>query len=242
MLLSVQPATVYRTRTLTVATFGKQKRADFALAHQFCQARSVNLDYIVYPPSNETEAGFQAIYQGSPKADILADGVLLLPGQAGVIQARDCPIVALEYRAAQEGEHRAVLFHAGRAALTSPRDCTACGFTIVAAALKAVAPRSDYGNVHAYITAGICKDCFIHPDPDDEELIAPFREYPGVVDDRHGDRRLDLAAVIRFELRGRGVLDYNIKHDGACTKEHNQLSSKRRGDPTYNHILGSLRT
>lgn len=242
MLLSIQPALVYRTRIMTVATFGKQKRGDFDLVTQFCRARDTHLDYIVYPPSNETGAGFQSIYQGSPNANILADGVLLLPGQSGVIQARDCPTVALEYRATQEGEHRAVLFHAGRAALTSPQDCTACGYTIVSSALKAVAPRGDYGNVHAYITAGICQDCFVHPSTTDERLVAPFRQYPGVVDDRHDDRRLDVIEVIRFELRGRGVPDYNIKHDGTCTKENTALSSKRGGDTTYNYVLGSLRT
>jgi copper oxidase (laccase) domain-containing protein len=219
----------HRGRTLVVATFGGRRDPQIAAAI-WCKQKNIRLQHEVHPPSHYTAAGFREITIPGGAYTQYMDGIEVHPGHAVGIRSKDCPIVTLH----DQHTGCTVTMHAGRPALT-PKLYTGCAHnTVIAAGLhhlteRGATPRS----ISAYITAGICLNCFRHDRPGAYELVVPFAErHPHSVSRQTGG--LDLTAFITAELVTYGLMDSAIHHDTHCTYEEENLASYRRGDKISN--------
>lgn len=158
--------------------------------------------------------------------DIAADGVLLSRVKsAAIIRTGDCPAVALFVPAAG----RAVLLHAGRAALTP---CGNAGkiHNIITTGFNRLTANLAESRVLALIVGSICAEHFPHDTPEARPLIEPFTVFGEHAFVDYAAGKLNLVAIIRQQLIDLGVAAPDIHHDGLCTYEHTMLASNRR-DP-----------
>jgi copper oxidase (laccase) domain-containing protein len=221
---ATDPTVTHHTAACTIATFdGKQAPLPSALA--FASQHQASIEHLVSPPNSATQSGFQQILTNPKSYELKADGILLVKKQTVGIWSRDCPIVVI--MDAKRGEM--VVCHAGRPAMTPHHHLANRNYTIITAAVYALTSRgSVQRDLSAYITGGICKDCFKHDIAKDAAILAPFkRRFPAAVS---AAGALDLVGIIVAELLMQGLGDHTIVHDRLCTKEHGRLASKRGGD------------
>jgi len=158
--------------------------------------------------------------------DIAADGVLLSEaGSAAIIRTGDCPAVALFAPA----HGKAVLLHAGRAALT-PRSNSDELSNIITSGFSRLTKELPASRVIALITGSICANHFPHDLPEARALVEPFTVFGEHAFIDYATGRLNLVAIIRQQLIDLGVAESDLHHDGLCTHEHAKLASNRR-DP-----------
>ena len=226
-----EPTVIHVTSACTLATFdGKHAPLPSALA--FAGQQQSSIAHLVSPPNSDTQGGFQQILTNPKSYELKTDGVLLAKKQTVGIWSRDCPIVVI--MDAIRGE--VVVCHAGRPAMTPHHHLADRNYTIITAAVQALTSRGSLlRDLTAYITGGICKDCFKHDIVKDAAILAPFkRRFPVAVSATGG---LDLIGIIVAELLMQGLGNHTIVHDRLCTKEHTGLASKRGGDgPTSSNL------
>jgi copper oxidase (laccase) domain-containing protein len=226
------PTVAHHTQACIIATFdGKQAPLPSALA--YARRHQAAIDYLVSPPNSDTQAGFQQILAHPKQYELKADGVLIAKSQTVGIWSRDCPIVVVMDTKRRE----AVVCHAGRPAMTPHHHLANRNYTIITAAVYALTSRGSLPrDLTAYITGGICKDCFGHNIEKDSLLLAPFkRRYPGAVSDTGS---LDLIGIIVAGLLEQGLGDDAITHDRLCTKHDDGLASKRGGNgPSQSNLV-----
>lgn len=226
----------YETPLVNIITLGNQNDS---LATQICSRTTKPLQYLVYPPANESETGFCKIYNPNNQTSeidfnqflpIKADGIVLPEEGSVAIRSRDCPIVVFMPPAPS----RPIVMHVGRAALLGQNS-----HSIIDNGLQAL-QTVDISELEVYITAGICQQCFTHKTEKQKKLLRAFREsYPKAIDKNSG---LDLLQVISNKLVGCGVKTKNIIHDQLCTRCHPGLASYRCRDSTHNYVLVSEKT
>jgi copper oxidase (laccase) domain-containing protein len=182
------------------------------------------IEHIVRPPSGPGQPGFQTIATYPTERTVVADGILITPSTVVGITSADCPILVLM----DERSGCGVAAHCGRPAMTKRQLLMRRNYNVIAAALNIMKQHgSPPTKLSAYITAGICQDCFTHDlrKPHDAELLRPFPKVFVI----NGTGGLDLVGLITSELVQAGVLSRNITSDKLCTKEHPGLVSSRGG-------------
>ncbi len=229
--IAVDPTKVLRTEGFIIATFDG-KNAALASAIAFTHQPKHAIKHLVSPPSRRGELGFKEVVTNPRDYNISADGIVVTKNRAAAMYSRDCPITFLLDSTKKIG----VLLHCGRPAMTPTQGESGRTHTIVTAGLETLkAYGSDVKDISAYITAGICAQCFTHNLETDQELLFPFMAYyPQFVNQKTGG--LDLIGMITAQLVEAGVAKTNIHHDEMCTKEHEGLASKRGGDSDSNLV------
>ncbi|MBY0538573.1 laccase domain-containing protein [Patescibacteria group bacterium] len=229
-----EPTFTFKLGPLLVATFdGKSAPRTSALA--FAGQHGAEITTLVAPPSNATQAGFQEIQTDPQKYAISFDGIHVTNKQVAGMQSRDCPIVVIADTERMEW----IICHAGRAAI-SPLPVTHSLQThgIINKAVTLLLSRgSRPEDLSAYITAGICKKCFVHDAKRDAHLLRPFNEHYGWAFDTETGW-FDIKRIIVSQLMNRRISAKNIHQDNLCTKEHPGLASNRGGDgpDKNNHV------
>lgn len=186
--------------------------------------------------ANDASApGFQCIaWAASTQRTVQADGIVLPEWDQGAFgYTGDCPALILSNPA----QDRVALVHCGRWAMSPPTACGGCASNVLTNAFQQLGAREEPTCVHAYITGGICGDCFPHETKQHQAYIAPFRHRFGetiFTDVARGC--LDLVQLIRYQLIGLGVPEEQITHDELCTRETVGLASHRAGDRSRNLI------
>jgi copper oxidase (laccase) domain-containing protein len=229
-----EPTAIHQIGPVSVATFDG-KKAPLENSRKFASRHESEITTVVTPPGDATQAGFQEIQIDPQKYEISCDAVLVTKKQAVAIRSRDCPIVVIVDTEKLEW----VICHAGRPAI-SPLPITHIEHShgIINEAVKLLLSRgSQTHHLQAYVTAGICKKCFVHHPVRDANLLNPFTaQFSWAFDDTTG--WFDIKRIIVSQLMNMRISGKNIHQDGLCTKEHPGLASKRGGDgPDKNNLV-----
>jgi copper oxidase (laccase) domain-containing protein len=221
------------SKAVTVATFGgNASPTESALL--WCQRNGCRgIDHTLSPPSRYSDPGFREIIVPHDPHTHYVDGMGILEGMAIGIRSKDCPIVVLF----DTESGTTVGFHAGRPALTPVRYNHSPHHSVVDAGMEYLyAHGAKSHRIHAYVTAGICPQCFLHDTPSGQKLAAPFvKQYGERVIGLAGE--LDLALVIQLQLESHGIREKNITFDRNCTREHPLFASHRNGDRDSNMVV-----
>ena len=201
--------------------------------------------YLVKAASTRHDSGFLEIRTpryGDAKqtrADMATDGIILTDSQsAAIFTPADCPIVTLY----DVVTGNAVVFHAGRAALTPVNKPGEPIRNIVTKAFLALTNGRSGHYIAAHISATICPHCFKHETNEARGLIKPFEQFGEVAFLDRDLGQLDMSAIIRHQLRTLGISNRNIHSDNLCTYENPQLASYRRDhSSTRNAVIVVLR-
>lgn len=190
--------------------------------------------------SNRDHPGFTEAKSpkfGLPESDdfdVYADIVTLSkPKSALVLQTADC-LTALLY---EWSMHRLVAVHCGRPALTPQNKVGEKIKNVMTVAYEALTFGLSKPQVDAYLTGGICGDCFVHDRPEARELIKPFEQFGDIAFNDHDRGSLNIPRIVTHQLIGLGVNFGDIKHDGFCTKESDWLTSYRDNPGPRNAIV-----
>lgn len=183
---------------------------------------------ILKPASDAQMTGFQLVAPATFWSDTgqrqVSDGAVLTEiGSAVGLQVGDCPGVVLLH------PKRAVVTHAGRAALGSLSGCTGCCSNVVSQAFSYFS-KSERSDVTAVIMASIAPQHFGHPDEKGQELMRPFRDLYGE-QVFFGDSHLgqfDMVKLIKSQCIGYGVRAENIVWDTLDSYSHPDLASHRQ--------------
>ncbi len=228
------PTVTKKIGPLVVATFNG-KNAPVTKALEFAAKHEVLIRHWIYPPGNVGQAGFQEIITEYKQYEPRCDGILITDKRAVGIHSRDCPIVVIVDTEKMEW----VICHAGRPAITPLQFGSGRhNHGIISKAVGLLLSRgSQPHNLQAYITAGICKKCFVHHRTQDAALLKPFfPEYKWAFDAETG--WFDIKRIIHSQLTNMRISGNNISQDGLCTKEHAGLASHRGGDdPDKNNLV-----
>lgn len=228
------PTVIKKLGSLLVATFDG-KRAPVSTALAFADQHQALIRHWIYPPAHAGQAGFQEIIVDPQQHELKSDGILITDKRAVGICSRDCPIVVIVDAERMEW----VVCHAGRPAITPlPFGTGRYNHGIVSKAVGLLVSRgSQPHQLQAYITAGICKKCFVHHQTQDAHLLKPFAALYGWAFDRETGW-FDIKRIIVSQLMNMRISGKNIHQDGLCTKEHEGLASNRAGDgPDKNNIV-----
>ncbi len=220
MTILTKPTTFNRSQ-FTISTYGH-----VPIDADLSALTGTPVRHIVMPPNGPGQAGFQSIATYPTKTKVAADGILITAGTVIGMYSADCPILVLM----DERSGCGIAAHCGRPAMTKRQVLMKYDYNIITAALLALQREgSRPENLTAYITAGICQDCFTHDvrKPGDAELLRPFPK--AHIHEETGG--LDLIGLIIAELVQAGVPARNISTDDRCTKEHPDLTSHRGGKP-----------
>lgn len=221
----------FRMQRLSIALLGNQPSFGLDTRHAVDAALQMGAHHnrvcIIYVPSNHTGKGHKNIQNPDFEQPIYAEGTILQSrGQAVALQTDDSPTVILY----DSKTHNVVVTHAGRPAMTPPEECATCSFSVLDAAYQRLLghEKAD-GHIHAFIIGSICGHCFVHDEPGAEAFVTPFDRYGHDVFTDRSKGALDMVKLITLQLRHRGIPAENIRHDGQCTQENVDLSSRRGG-------------
>lgn len=229
-----EPTTQFNLGPVLIVTFDG-KSAPLKSALEFAHRHETQITNLLTPPSDATQAGFQEIIIDPKKYKISFDGILVTNKQTVGMWSRDCPIVTIVDTEKMEW----VVCHAGRAAI-SPLLVNTGRYNhgIISKAVGLLLSRgSQPQHLQAYITAGICKKCFVHHPTRDAHLLRPFKSHYGWAFDAETGW-LDIKRIIVSQLMNMRVSAKNTYQDNLCTKEHFGLASKRGGDGPDKNNLG----
>lgn len=221
-----EPTFTFKLGPLLIATFDG-KNNPRGSAEEFASCHQTTLANLITPPGKADDGGFQQIVTDPRSFRTRFDGIHITKQQSVGMSSRDCPIVTIVDVEKMEW----VVCHAGRPAISPlPFSTGRYNHGIINNAVGLLLGRGSLPHhLHAYITAGICKKCFVHHPTRDAHLLKPFfPEYRWAFDTKTG--WLDLKRIIHSQLTNMRVSAKNIHLDGLCTKEHPGLASNRGGN------------
>ena len=195
---------------------------------------------VVTSASRQEQSWFRTIVTHTDQLEAYGDAILLTePGQASVMQTRDCPTIVF----ANERTGEALTGHFGR-----PQQSPGCcdhGF--LGDVMHVLFSKQNWqpNDTHALLVAGICKEHFTHEDPGANIYTDPYAKYTGIVSGE--TRQLDLVGLLRQLLvRVYDIPVEQVMHDGVCTFADQRLSSYRRRqagldtEDSWNSVITTL--
>lgn len=191
--------------------------------------------------ATDSAPGHKTIIHPQPgEGEMAADGICLdATFNSGAFgYTGDCPALILS----NTHTKRVLLAHCGVWALRPPAGCPGCTSNIVCHAVRAVGGQEHPEAVHAFITGGICGDCFVNETDTHRARVQPLLDTFGetiFTDEARGC--VNLIALIQQQLQGYGVPEAQVVHDGYCTYETAGLASHRRGEPARNLVAVATR-
>lgn len=231
MMLALNPNhTIQTKRETLISTYVLGHCAPKSFEQRIETARKLGAPQgsvcVVIPPNVEGGKGFQTVQQSNFKEPVYADGAIIGSQRSALtISSRDCPILVLM----NTHTGKVSVTHVGRAAVTPPKGCSCCSFTVINPALKNIlTDETRTTDIVGYISPGICASHFCHNSPDARRFIEPFLQYYGPEVFCNVERgELDLIKIIYRQLTKLGVPKENIIKDDRCTVSDKTLSSKR---------------
>lgn len=184
---------------------------------------------LAVPASTANDIGHGLVKCAVFNSAMRTDGILYRGNGPAIImtQSADCPFLIIQ----DEETGQVVIAHCGKYAM---RPCTERGCGNMVTMALSYFPGVDPIHLSAYITAGICGNCYTH----EQDLSHTVRFYDRV---DHGENRergeLNLIRRIKHQLRFADIPEANIEIDGRCTLETPELSSNRRGDVSRSTII-----
>ena len=180
--------------------------------------------------STDKDPGYGTLRILTPQSAVHADGAIYHSDEpaAFMFQTADCPFLIVQ----DDVTGKVAMGHCGKYAMKACVTGHPCGDMV--STILSHFRDTDRVNLSAYITAGICGQCYKH-----EQDVSQVESFYGAID--HGEDRsqgeLNLIRRIKHGLRHEGVLEVNIEIDGRCTRDTPELSSYRRGDPHRSSIV-----